>query len=97
MATATKTQIPAPPPVIEVTLTLTGEEAQCLADILASVGGTPNSRRRFSDQIRKALAGVGYDWLRSPYYQVYDGGDRLSVGGHKYIRDKSSASGIFFE
>jgi hypothetical protein len=54
MATATtKTK------VISVTLTLDGDEAQALADILNRVGGPTEGRRRHADALYGALGSVG--------------------------------------
>lgn len=51
--------------VLELTLTLDGNEAQFLADLLANVGGDPEySRRRYADVITASLRDVG---IRSTY------------------------------
>lgn len=43
--------------VESVKLTLSGEEAQTLRDILEHIGGCPDtSRRRFMDSIKRALS-----------------------------------------
>lgn len=59
MATATKKVLEIKPPV-EITLTLSEEEAQTLAAILGRVGGS--GPRKHADTMRAALQQIGYDY-----------------------------------
>lgn len=61
MAKATRnTAPPVPPPPDTITLELTLEEAQVLADIGMRIGGDPEkSRRKLVNSIREALFDVG--------------------------------------
>ena len=69
MATAKKTikQIPYQPPVVvheysKYILELTEDEAQVLADVIAQISGTMNTRRVHMASIGSALGSVGMDW-----------------------------------
>lgn len=50
-----------------VQLTLTLEEAEVLAVVLAKVGGSPQGRRGIADAIQAALYEAGINWSRIPW------------------------------
>lgn len=47
---------------VNVQLTLTGVEAELLADILSHISGSQNSRRVLADDIYDALIELGFEW-----------------------------------
>lgn len=82
MAKAEKKLIPVPPAQqpFEVMLTLNEQEAQTLADILAKVGGVPETtRRRHASAIAGALEEAG---VRFHYTQFSCGAPDLHVQGN---------------
>lgn len=69
--------------VTRVDLSMTADEAQFLADVMARIGGSPsNTRRRFAESITKALHGAGIDWADSSFvedYQITDMEGRIRM------------------
>lgn len=55
----------------KVKLTLTLDEAQVLADILAQIGGDPSTRRGLADNIADALTEADVYW--DPEAEDYEG------------------------
>jgi hypothetical protein len=66
--------------VTGVTLDLTKNEAQFLADILCTIGGDPRkSRRKHADDIATALSGQGFHYVSRFNVENHDIRGRLDV------------------
>lgn len=69
-----------------ISLDLSEDEAQALADILAKVGGSPErSRRMHAEAVSEALKSAGISWQR-----------HVGVGGYARGSDDLSGSGLLF-
>jgi len=72
------------------TLTLSAEEAQTLADLLAKIGGShQRSRRKHTAAISQALSAAGIRFDTSPYAKwdggIYDGHTDLPMSASTNI------------